>query len=292
MHNGARPDYYQVLGVARNASEKSIKEAYRRLARKYHPDHNPGDKRAEERFKQLQEAYEILRDRPKRTRYNRQRWGGSYTTPGGRTYRYGPNGRFTRQDGQQTAAGKDLFGQALDAAGHFLSWLVGGSATDSSAKRRTVHLTLEQALKGGRLAIRLGDGTRGRISIPPNVSDGYRVRLNPGGSARPAYITFRVKDHPLFVRRGKHLETSLFINVLEATLGTLRTLETPYGTRVDVQIPPGTSSGSRLRVAGQGVRAAGTAGDLLVTVTVAIPRDLDERQRDILLRAGKDAGLL
>ena len=292
MHHRARPDYYQVLGIDRNASEKSIKEAYRRLARKYHPDHNPGDARAEERFKQLQEAYETLKDRPKRARYNRQRWGGSYTTPGGRTYRYGPNGRFSRQHTRETAPGKDLFGQALDAAGHLFSWLVGGAGTPSSAVRQTVHLTLEQALKGGRLAVRLGDGTRRRITIPPNVSDGYRLRLNPGGSAKPTYITVRVKDHPRFVRRGKHLETALTINVLEATLGNVRSVESPYGMRVDVRIPPGTSSRSKLRVAGQGVRTADSAGDLLVTVTVVIPRDLDARQRDILRSAGQEAGLL
>lgn len=292
MRHRARADYYQVLGVARNASEKSIKEAYRRLARKYHPDHNPGDSRAEERFKQLQEAYETLKDARKRARYNLERWGGSFTTPGGRTYRYGQNGRFSREDGMEAAPAKDLLGQVVEAAGHLFSWLVGGDRATSFPVRQTIYLSLEKALNGGVVTIRLSDGSRGRIKIPPNVSDGYRLRLNPGESARPVYITFKVKKHPRFFRRGLHLETAMTINVLEATLGTRRSLETPYGARVEVQIPPGTSSGSKLRVAGQGVRTAENTGDLLVTVTVVIPRDLNKRQRDILRSAGKDAGLL
>ncbi len=285
-------DYYQVLGIARNASEKSIKEAYRRLARKYHPDHNPGDSGAEERFKQLQEAYETLKDARKRARYNLERWGGSFTTPGGRTYHYGPNGRFSREDGHEGAPAKDLLGQAVEAAGHLFSWLVGGARATSSPVRQTVYLSLEKALKGGAVTIRFSDGTRGRITIPPNVSDGYRLRLNPGEAAKPVYITFRVKNHPRFSRHGLQLETAITVNVLEATLGTLRSLETPYGARVEVHVPPGTSSGSKLRVAGQGVRTAENAGDLLVRVTVVIPRDLDKRQRDILRSAGEDAGLL
>ncbi len=279
-----------MLGVERDASARSIKVAYRALARRYHPDHNPHDPEAEEHFKRIQEAYGVLSDRRKRAKYDHRRWGDSFVTPSGHAYR--SSGQFTRRKTGEPNPRGNVFGEALGAVGGLFNWLFGNGSSHASETSQTISLSLEQALRGGPVTILLPNGSRARVAIPENISDGFRIRLKTPGSATAVHVKFAVKKHPRFGRRGPDLEITETINALEATLGVVRTLETPYSTKVAVRIPPGTSSGKKLRVKGQGVHTGERTGDLVVTVVVDIPRNLDARQREILRKAAGDAGLL
>ena len=305
------PDYYKVLGVSEDASQKEIKKAFRALARESHPDRNPDDPKAEEKFKKVQEAYDTLGDEAKRKQYDQMRrdpfagrdfkgFGGGDPT-GGRFYRT-PDGTYVRvestgfgpDEGYQFAdEGPSGLGGLGDLFGQFFGG--GGGATREApfggggARRETprggdietrLSISFEEAINGGKTDVTLPGGEKVRITIPKGVEDGTKVRLRgrgrpgPRGDRGDLYITFEVRPDPRFRRDGNALTTTTTINVAEAMLGTTRAITNAYGNTIKVTIPPGTQPGERLRLRGQGVKTDDGAGALFVEVKVEVPKDL------------------
>ncbi|WP_322806941.1 J domain-containing protein [Thermanaerothrix sp.] len=293
-------DYYKILGVDRNATEEEIKKAYRRLAMKYHPDRNPGDKSAEEKFKEINEAYEVLGDPEKRKRYDALgesyfRWQQS-GAPGDfnweEWFAQGPVGtRTVRIDLD------DLFGD-LGGFSDFFSAIFGGmpGTTTRTTGRRTrqatpaveqpVQITLEEAYRGTTRLIQV-DGRRLEGKIPPGARTGTKVRLagqgpiGPNGQRSDLYLVIEVLPDPRFERKDDDLYTEVTIDLYTAVLGGQVTVPT-LGGDVILTIPPGTQPGQIFRLSGRGMpnlRNPQKHGDLYVKVKVELPRHLTPQQR-------------
>lgn len=300
-------DYYDILGVDEGASAKEIKKAYRDLARKYHPDRNPDKPDAEDRFKEIQEAYSVLSDEEKRDQYDAQRrfggFGGQqgFGQNGGR----GPGGGFDVRFEQGQGGGGgfgDIFNSFFGGGGR------GGQTRSPFGQQQrrtkgqdvetTLRISFDDALRGGKREVTLPDGETIRIDIPKGVRSGFKIRLRglgepgPRGERGDLYVTFRVADHPRFRRKGDDIYVTESVNAFEAMLGTERRIPTPYGQRIKVTIPAGTQPGEKLRLRGQGVRTeSGSPGDLYVEIDVTIPDDLSKTQRDTLQKAAEEANL-
>ena len=285
-------DYYEVLGVPRDADQDAIRRAYRKLARQYHPDLNP-DSDAEERFKELGEAYEVLSDADKRERYDRlgARWREAEREAPEESF----EDFFTHQgfgDDTHVEFGGDLF-EALF-----------GARTDRPAgplrgrdREALLELSLEDALAGGRRRLTL-DGREVSVNFPAGVRDGQLIRLaGQGGDGRgggpPGDLFLRValKPHPRFRRRGDHdLDVDLPITPSEAALGTTVTINTPTGT-ARVRVPAGSSSGRRLRLRGRGLpKRGGGSGDLHAIVKIVVPKELSDRERELYEQLAESSG--
>lgn len=308
-------DYYEILGVPENATEEEIKKAYRKLAREWHPDRNPDKPKAEERFKEIQEAYSVLSDPEKRRQYDMMRknpfgaFGGVGPGDGGWFSRT-PGGTYVRVETSGNL--DDLLGEAwgFGGLGDIFSRFFGGfgragAPQDSSSRVRRprdvevrVRLPFEQALRGGKTDITLPDGQKVRINVPKGVRAGFKIRLKDDGPTiagvpqGQVYIVFDLEPHPRFWREGDDLYTTISINPLEAMLGTTQEVVDAYGRRIKVRIPPGTQSGERLRIRGHGVETETNTGDLYVEVQVEIPRHLSAEQQRILREAAEKAGLI
>ncbi len=298
-------DHYQTLGVGEEAKPDEIKRAYRRLARQHHPDRNPGNSEAEEQFKAVQEAYDVLGDPAQRKAYDRAR-----RNPFGSQGRPFPAGNGGAPFGAAGGSGfegfYDISGQpdgaeAYDLGGLF-SQFFGAEASRRTPRGRDVEvqvgLTFDQALRGGQTDVRLPDGEPFRLPIPPGVRSGMKLRLKGRGPAGPVgepgdlYVTFRVEPSARFRREADDLHLSETVSAMEAILGTTRAITNAYGKTVKVQIPPGTQPGERLRLRGQGVATKSHTGDLYVEVLVSIPRHLTAEQRTGLERCARDLGIL
>jgi len=275
-----KKDYYEILGVAKTAGDKQIKAAYRRLARKYHPDVNKDDKQAEARFKEVAEAFAVLSDKDKRARYDR---GGHEA--------FGPGfDPFAGFDFGQFDAG---FG---DLSSVFEMFGFGGGTRPGGGRqraRRAADLRLETrvpfltAVRGDmvELAIpRQGRPTPLKVRIPAGIEDGDTLRLAGKGEAGgDAYLTIRVDPHPRFRREGRNLICDVAVGVARAVLGGQVDVETLNGSAT-ITLPPGTRSGQKLRLRGRGVPASPgkTAGDLFAVVQIQPPKVLDARSRELM----------
>ncbi len=287
-------DFYKSLGVASDASDSEIKKAYRRLAKDLHPDKNPGDAKAEQRFKEVSEAYSVLSDAEQRKEYDAVRTmshGGARFTAGS-----GPAGGFSddvfsgffgRQSGRQ-AGGSNISIEDL-LSGAFGNGAGGGfsqSPRVGSDVEASTSLTFRQAVEGDTVTLRRGDGSTVTARVPAGVKDGQKIRLRGRGNPGPAgngdlILTVNVEPHPLFGRSGDDLTITVPVTFAEAALGANIAVPTFDGSTVTVKLPPGTPSGRVLRVKGKGVkRKDGTAGYLLVTVSVAVPQKLDSAARE------------
>ena len=294
-------DFYKTLGVSREASPADIQKAYRSLARKYHPDVNPDDKAAKQKFQEIQKAYEVLNDPEKREMYDR--YGSSFDSPrggagpggAGRTYTYssgGPGG-FEEIDLSQLFGGGG--GRGFEGAfGDFFNQM-GGRAAGGTRRRRPARGTdvrheltvpFQTAIAGGeaRLSIQRPNGKVESITvkIPEGIEDGKTIRLRgqgdpgPDGTAGDLLIKILVSPHPSYRRRGNDLEVDVPVTLAEAALGAKIDVPTPLGT-ITLTVPPGTSSGKRLRVKGHGVHpSGGPVGDLYVELQIVLPKELDE----------------
>ncbi|WP_254406892.1 DnaJ C-terminal domain-containing protein [Streptomyces sp. GMY02] len=286
-------DYYEVLGVSRTASDEEIQQAYRKLARRHHPDINK-DPEAEERFKDVNEAYSVLADPRTRARYDR----------------FGPDFRQIPEDyDERVAAGGGVrFGQgapgAYQGAGFDVDFedlfggLFGGGVR--GGPRRTVpgadqeaglELTVEEAYRGGRRRISLAgpDGRRDyQVDVPRGVRDGQRIRLagegtrgSPDAPAGDLYLRVRIKPHDRYRLEGRDIHVRLPVTPWEAALGATVPLPTPGGT-AKVTVPPGSSSGRRLRLRGEGMpHPRGADGDLYAEVRVMVPPRPTDRERKL-----------
>lgn len=300
----ALKDYYKILGVGETASADEIKKAFRKLARKYHPDRNQSDAGSEERFKEVQEAYETLSDAAKRKQYDRARkhpfgsaFGEAFSTgSGGRFYR-SPDGTYVRMDQSGPKPADD---QPLGGFGDLFGRFFGGDGAESPFRSRRVEpetevvLTFEEALEGGKVELTLPDGSKVRVPFPRGVADGYKVRLKRRveDQQRELYVRFRVRPDPRFRRDGLDLHTKLEVGVFEAILGSSRSIATPYGRKLKVNIPKGTQPGERLRLREQGVETDQEIGDLFVEVQIKIPTGLTRFEEEELRKAAAKANLI
>jgi DnaJ-class molecular chaperone len=299
---------YETLGVKRDASDDDIQKAYRKLARKYHPDMNPDDASAKVKFQEVQSAFEILSDAQKRKNYDQfgtadphihpgagspgggPRW--TYST-GPQTYPFDLNDVFGGGGGDEGAGGfADLFKQFRRGGG------AGGGRRSAPAERggdlkHEMTIPFATAIKGGEAAVSVqrADGNLETITIkiPAGIDDGKRIRVRgqgePGeGGAPPGdiLVTIRTSPHPFFRRTGNRLDVRVPVTLAEAAQGAKIDVPTPWGT-IALSIPPGTSSGKRLRIKGHGVRPKnGEHGDLFAEIQIVLPAELTEEQRKTL----------
>jgi curved DNA-binding protein len=285
-------DYYEVLGVPRDASGEDIRRAYRKLARQYHPDVNK-DPGAEDRFKEVSEAYEVLRDDEKRERYDRL----------GAGWKAGQDvsaaSGFEGFEGFGNGGGVQFeFGEGADFS-DFFEGLFGrrgrrsagfqGFSTRGSDHEAVLELSLEEAAAGGRRKLSLGDGRDFEVDIPAGVRDGQRIRLAGeggagagGGSAGDLYLRVKLRPHPRFKVNGRDLTTDLPVAPWEAALGA--TVEVPTLSGIaKVKVPSGSSSGRRLRLRGEGLGG----GDLYARIRIDVPKKLSKTERELFEQLAK-----
>ena len=268
-------DYYEVLGLARGASEDEIKKAYRKLARQYHPDRNPGDKKAEASFKEVQEAYANLGDKDKRAKYDQFGFAGANagTMPGG----FDP-GSFDPN--------------SFDAAdlGDILRRFGMGGSEDGPARRgkrsrrppqdqeAEANIPFLTAALGGTLSLDIG-GQSVELKVPAGVEEGKRLRLSgqgPGGG--DLYLRLHIEPHPFFRREGNSIVLEVPLSLAEALLGARVEVPTIDGQRLAVKIPGGASSGTRLRLRAKGI----AGGDQYIEVKVVVPKVEEGRGRELV----------
>ena len=308
-------DYYKILGVDRDANEKDIKRAYRRLARQFHPDVNPGDKRAEEKFKEINEAYEVVGDPDKRAKYDQlgaswQQWQRTGHDPSqfdwSQWFSGAPGGVHVEWGGDLG----DLFSGAKgDLFSDFFRAIFGGMGssapprtaedlfrgTTSQRTRRgqdmeaSIDISLEEAFHGTTRTLER-DGRRIRVKIPPGARSGSRVKV--AGQGTPSYgaappgdlhLNITVKPHPIFGREKDNLRCDVDMDVYTAVLGGQVRVPTLNGD-VSLKIPAGTSSGKTFRLRGKGMpnpRQPKQPGDLLATVQIRVPSNLSTHEREL-----------
>ncbi|HZU67858.1 MAG TPA: J domain-containing protein [Ktedonobacteraceae bacterium] len=307
-------DYYKILGVKKDATEKEIRQAYRKLARKYHPDVNPGDKAAEEKFKEINEANEVLSDPEKRKKYDEisnyyQQYGrmpgagGFPGAEGGGTYQYRTMNEEDLNDlfgGQSPFS--DFFEQLFGGGGFARGGVGGRTGTAGRAQQRAtvgrdvesqVEVTLAEAYNGVTRVFELtqSDGTSKRIEvkIPAGVDTGSRIRIAGQGTQGTAgrgdlYLVMEVLPDPHFTREGTTLRTRVEVPLAVAMLGGEAPVELPDGKRLMLRIPEGTQNGKSIRIRGKGMPHLGqpdNRGDLYTEVAVVLPTHLNAEQRKL-----------
>jgi curved DNA-binding protein len=302
-------DYYETLGVPRDASADDIRRAYRKLARQYHPDVNKEDD-AEDRFKEVAEAYEVLRDPEKRERYDRlgANWKAGQDVSGAQGFDGQGFGGFGGQGFGDQGFGdggvRVEFGEGEDFSDFFSSVFgsrmgggrrgtggFNGYSTRGGDHQATIELSLEEAARGGRRKISFGDGRDYEVTIPAGVRDGQLIRLAGeggqgagGGPAGDLLLRVRLRPDPRFEVRGNDLYTELPVAPWEAALGATVEVRTLDGT-ARVKVPPGSSSGRRLRLRGQGLGD----GDLYATVSIKVPKTLSDRERELFEELARES---
>lgn len=305
-------DYYNILGVPRNASQADIQKAYRELARKHHPDMNPDDKTAKKKFQKVQAAFDVLNSPEKRKKYDR--YGSAFESMG----ESGPQGAspwspgaggagaagfedidlsqiFGRRFGEESAGGAgDLFGQFRRAAGKFRRSGGGGSAPKRGGDlTQELQIPFATAVTGGRVQVAVqrpgGRSETLEVKIPVGIEDGKKIRIRGHGQPAPRggtpgdiLLTIRILPHPYFHRRCNQLHVRVPVTLAEAAMGAKVDVPTPQGV-VTLRVPPGASSGAKLRVKGHGiVPRNGAAGDLLAEIQIVLPKQLTEADREAI----------
>jgi curved DNA-binding protein len=301
-------DYYQVLGIPRTASEKDIKTAYRKLARKHHPDVNPGDKKAESLFKEIGEAYSVLSDPDKRKKYDR--WGRDWekieqAQAAGANFGGGPGSRTYTYTGSPNGGSATGFNFESEDLGGLFEQLFGRAAGGRQRVRATprkggdieqpVEITLEEAFNGTQRTFSIMDAQSGEsrtveVKIPAGATEGLRVRVAgkgepgmSGGAAGDLYLIVNIKPHAQFEREGDDLRVKVPTPLYTAILGGEVMVPTPKGTHLALKVPPETQNGIRMRLAGQGMPRlnGGGRGDLFAEINVQLPKNLSEREKDM-----------
>lgn len=294
-------DYYQILGLERSATVDDVRKAYRKLAMKYHPDRNPGDKSAEERFKDINEAYQVLSDSQKRARYDQlgsaySNWQGRGGSPGDFDWSqwFGGQPGGTRVEYGDV---NDMFG-GQDVFSDFFRSIFGGMGRgpqtstrprSAPAYQQSISISLDEAYRGTTRAFHSGERSV-TVRIPAGVKTGSKVRAaGAGPDGSDLYLLVEVTEDPRFERQGDDLRTSASVDSFTATLGgevEVDTMESP----VTLKIPAGTQPEQVFRLAGRGMprlRSTQSKGDLFVRIKVRIPRDLTPRQKELLEEAAR-----
>jgi molecular chaperone DnaJ len=285
-------DFYAILGVSKDVSQADLKKTYRKLARQYHPDSNPGDAKAEAKFKEISEANSVLSDPELRKEYDQVRAmgtgarfsaGGRPGQPGGFEDVFG--GMFGGGNRQRTTyqgtGFEDLLGGMFGGGGFGQSTGgFGGAAGPTRGRDLTTSVTLDflTAIQGDTVKLQPASGKAINVKIPQGVSDGQKIKLKgkgeesyDGGPAGDLVLTVTVRKHPVFEREGLNLRLDVPVTFAEAVLGATIQVPTLGGEPVKLRVAPGTPSGRVLRVKGRGVTSTKGVGDLLATVVVAVP---------------------
>ena len=260
-------DYYAVLGVDKKADGATIKKKYRQLARELHPDKTKGDKKLEDRFKEVSEAYDILSDDKKRAEYDQAR-------------EMFKSGAFRQGANQYSGDFSDLFN-----GGDIFSQIFGGrrGPRKGADLQASVNISFRDSVFGRQIEISKGLTVR----IPAGISDGGKVRVKGRGEPGEAgpgdlYVIVSVAPHPVFSRKGENIHVTVPVSFTEAALGADIPVPTLEGDEVKVRIAPGTQNGKTLRVKGRGVKKGVNAGDLMVTIEVQVPQRLDGKAKRAL----------
>lgn len=312
----AKKDFYSVLGVSRSATPEEIKKAYRKLAMQYHPDKNPGDKKAEDKFKELSEAYEVLSDTKKREMYDQ--FGHASTQQG-----FGAGGPFGaggfgggfggNHGGAHAGAGGDPF---QDIFGDVFSDIFGGARSPGGAAggararrpskgadlRYTLNVSFEEAALGIEKVISFmrqrgskEESAKLAVNVPAGVKEGQRLKLSgegdsPAGSGQAGdlYVIVNIQDHPLFKRNEHDVTLDLPVTYTDAILGTNVEVPTLTGKAM-IRIPPGTHTGQTFRLKGKGFPKLGGfgSGDMLVKILVDTPQNLSPKQKELIEELAK-----
>jgi curved DNA-binding protein len=290
-------DYYKILGLDKSASTEDIKKAYRKLARKYHPDINPNNKEAHKKFQEVNEANEVLSDPEKRKKYDQY----------GKDWKHAEEFEKAKQQQKQRTypgGGNEFFGNGGDDNfSDFFESLFGGGGRRERRETRfrgndyeaQLHLALKEAFTTHQRTLTL-NGKNIRITIPAGVEDGQKIRLKghgaPGSNGGPngdLYITFVIEEDPQFKRLGNDLYTTADVDLYTAVLGGETTVETMAG-KLKLKVPPGTQNDTRTRVKGKGFpiyKNEGQLGDLYITYKVKIPSSLTEKEKELFMQLSK-----
>ncbi|MCU6479594.1 DnaJ C-terminal domain-containing protein [Arthrobacter sp. A2-55] len=292
----AEKDFYKILGVSKDASDADIKKSYRKLARKYHPDTNAGDAKAEKTFKDISEAYSVLSNKEDREQYDaiRAMGGGARFSAGGAGGQGGPTG-FEDVFGDLFGGGRggarrgtpgfngsglppefaDLFGGGGFGGGYQ------PAPTKGADRSASTSISFGGSINGTKIAFREPSGDTIDVRIPAGIKDGQKVRVKgkgQSGAAGPGdlVVTVNVKPHDFFMRDGDNIRIHVPVTFPEAALGADISVPTLTGDTVRVRVPAGTPSGRTLRVKGAGVKTKKGDGDLLVTIDVSVPQKLSK----------------
>ncbi|MBB3526445.1 J domain-containing protein [Rhizobium redzepovicii] len=279
-------DPYELLGVKRDATQKDIQSAFRKLAKKLHPDLNPGDKKAEERFKEISTAYEILSDEEKRGRFDRGEIDITGAERAQRNYYRDYASKSGPGDPYHNSAGFADFSDADDIFASFFSRRAGGGQTRGRGRDRQFSMEVDflEAVNGTRTEVKMPNGPALDVQIPPGTRDGQTLRLRGkgepgigGGPTGDALIEIRVTPHRFFTRDGDDIRLELPISLSEAVLGGKVRVPTPSGP-VNLTLPPYSNSGKVLRLKGKGVaKRGGEHGDVYISLKIVLPDAPDER---------------
>lgn len=294
----AKRDYYEILGVSKNASDDEIKKAYRKLAVKYHPDKNPGDKEAEAKFKEINEAHDVLSDKQKRARYDQF----GHAGVNGSSNPFGGGNPFGGAGGQSF---NFEFGGGFE---DILNNIFGGGSPFGGARRPrrgddyqvNVQISFEEAIFGTTATVDY-NGSDLKIKIPAGIDDGMSIRLRGKGGPAPQggepgdlYVRVHVRPHKTLTREGNIILSEEKISMVDAALGCEVEVETVDG-KVIMKVPAGTQSGTPFKLSGHGVpfRADGDRGPHIVTIIVETPKNLSKKQKEILeeFRKAKKRGI-
>jgi curved DNA-binding protein len=309
-------DYYTILGVDKNADQEAIRKAYRRLAMRYHPDKNPDNKEAEEKFREVNEAHEVLSDPEKRRKYDRigSDWQ-RYNTTGAGGYEDWFKHRGEAYRGREyysySANPEDIFENLGGFSDFFQSFFGGERFAQGGAARGArkgpdynaeLHISLEEAVRGSDRVVAV-NGRKLKIHIAPGTLSGQVVRLRGQGAAGPRggppgdlYVTIRIDEHPYFRSKDADLEQDLEVDLYTMVLGGRKRVRTIDGKTLELKIPAGTRNGTVFRIPGRGLQRPGDGkGELRVKVSVSIPQELSSRERELFgelaaLRRGSRSG--
>jgi len=290
-------DYYKILGVDRKAAADDIRKAYRKLAMQYHPDRNPGNKQAEERFKEINEAYQVLSDSEKRARFDQL--GSAYSNwqqRGGTPNDFDWSQWFSGQQGAGGGGTRVEYGDVNDLFSEFFRSVFGGEPSRRTGRTRStpayeqpVEISLKEAYEGTTRQLATDD-RRVKVRIPPGVRTGSKVRVaGAGPQGLDLFLVVDVADEDQFERRNNDLYTTATVSVFTAILGGEAEVQT-LGGKVKLSIPPGTQPEQVFRLAGRGmpqIKNPEVKGDLYVRLKVQIPKYLSSKQRELLDEASR-----
>ncbi|TKV25897.1 J domain-containing protein [Arthrobacter sp. NamB2] len=306
-------DFYKILGVSKDASDDDIKKAYRKLARKHHPDQNQGDAGSERMFKDVSEAYSVLSDSEQRQQYDaiRAMGGGARFSAGGAGGNaggsagfedvfgnlFGQGGAGTRQrtgfsNGNLPPEFADLFGGGMGGNG-FPGGFQSTRPQKGADRTASTSISFAGSINGTTIGLREPSGEQIDVRIPAGIRDGQKVRVKAKGQPGQAgpgdlMVTVHVKEHPVFTRDGDNIRIHVPVTFPEAVLGAQIEVPTLTGEMVKMRVPAGTPSGRTLRLKGRGVKTSKATGDLLVTVDVVVPQNLS-KEAEAAVEAFRDA---
>jgi molecular chaperone DnaJ len=295
-------DFYSILGVSQDATAEEVKKAYRKLARLHHPDRNPGDDAAEQRFKDISEAHSVLSDPEERQQYDAIRAMGSSGarfsgSPGGDSGGFEDifGGLFGQGGSPGTAGGRfgggfeDIFGGMGDRFGGRF----GGASPKGGDRTAKTTISFKGAVRGTTVGLREASGNVIDVRIPAGIREGQKVRVKGKGQQGPGgagdlLVEVSVQDHPFFERDGDHIRIHLPVTFDEAALGATAEVPTIHGEKVKIRIPAGSSTGKTLRLKGHGIRRKNSSGDMRVVIDVVVPQELGE-EAEAAVRAFAEA---